>query len=118
MIHGIDHAQVAAPPDCERQARWFYGEVLGLPEVPKPATLAGRGGVWFQVGSQQLHVGVEREFRPALKAHPAFVTRDITALAERLVAAGVPISWDDALPGRRRFYAADPWGNRLEFLEG
>jgi catechol 2,3-dioxygenase-like lactoylglutathione lyase family enzyme len=116
MILGLDHVQVAAPPGCEAQARRFYGELLGLSEIPKPASLAGRGGVWFSLGDQQLHVGVEDPFEPARKAHPALRVEGLDALAERLVAAGAPVRWDEDLPGVRRFYTEDPWGNRLELL--
>ena len=105
----IDHVQVAAPPGCEEEARAFYGGVLGMREVPKPSSLAARGGVWFE----QLHVGVEEGFTPARKAHPAFVVDDLDALAARI---GDGVQWDDAVPGVRRFYAHDPFGNRLEFL--
>jgi catechol 2,3-dioxygenase-like lactoylglutathione lyase family enzyme len=108
----LDHVQVAAPPGCEAQARRFYGDLLGLAEVEKPEPLRGRGGVWFE----QLHVGVEEDFAPARKAHPALRADDLDALAERLGAAGAPVQWDEALPGVRRFYTADPWGNRVEVL--
>jgi catechol 2,3-dioxygenase-like lactoylglutathione lyase family enzyme len=114
MITGIDHVQVAAPPNCEHEARAFYGGLLGLQELEKPDALKSRGGVWFQAGSQQLHVGVQPDFQPAAKAHPALSTDDLEALAERLTLAGVEVRWDDALPGR--FYTEDPWGNRLELL--
>jgi catechol 2,3-dioxygenase-like lactoylglutathione lyase family enzyme len=119
-IRGLDHVQVAAPPDREADARRFYGELLGLAEVPKPAALRARGGAWFAVGDggQQLHVGVERDFAPARKAHPALRVSDLDALAGRLAGAGVEIAWDDAIPGLRRFYAADPFGNRIELLQG
>ena len=106
----LDHVQVAAPPGCEAAARAFYGGVLGLREVPKPLSLAARGGVWFE----QLHVGVEEEFVAARKAHPAFAVDDLDALAAGI---GDGVQWDDAVPGVRRFYAHDPFGNRLEFLE-
>jgi catechol 2,3-dioxygenase-like lactoylglutathione lyase family enzyme len=109
----LDHVQVAAPPGCEADARAFYGELLGLAEIEKPDSLRGRGGVWFE----QLHVGVEEDFRPARKAHPALRVQDIDSLAARLTAAGKRIEWDDALPGIRRFYTSDPWGNRVELLE-
>jgi catechol 2,3-dioxygenase-like lactoylglutathione lyase family enzyme len=115
VIVGIDHVQVAAPPGCEEGARRFYGELLGLAEVPKPAVLAARGGVWFACGAQQLHVGVEDGFAPAAKAHPALRVAsgaELRALADRLA----PVEWDDSLPGVRRFYARDPWGNRIELL--
>lgn len=116
-IKGIDHVQLAAPRGCEAAARRFYGELLGLRELPKPPALAARGGVWFAAGAQGLHIGVEETFAPAHKAHPALLVQHIDALAERLASAGVEVQWDEALPGQRRFYAADPWGNRLEFLQ-
>jgi catechol 2,3-dioxygenase-like lactoylglutathione lyase family enzyme len=108
----LDHVQVAAPPGCEGEARRFYGQLLGLAEVAKPEPLRARGGVWFE----QLHIGVEAEFRPARKAHPALRADDLDALAERLAAAGAPVEWDESLPGVRRFYTADPWGNRVELM--
>jgi catechol 2,3-dioxygenase-like lactoylglutathione lyase family enzyme len=114
---GLDHVQVAAPAGEEAAARRFYGELLGLPELPKPPALAARGGAWFAVGAQQLNVGVEEEFAPARKAHPALAVDSEAALrtlAERLQAAGVAVRWDGELPGVPRFYCADPWGNRLE----
>jgi catechol 2,3-dioxygenase-like lactoylglutathione lyase family enzyme len=114
MITGIDHVQVAAPPNCEREARAFYGGVLGLEELEKPEPLKARGGVWFSVGRQSLHVGVQADFQPATKAHPAFHVDSLDELAERLTLAGAPVHWDDAIPGR--FYTEDPWGNRLELL--
>src|SRR3954468_5324683 len=100
-IEGVDHVQVAAPPGCEAEARRFYGELLGLEEVPKPLALASRGGAWFACGAQQLHVGVAQDFEPARKAHPALRltdARELEALAERLAHAGVHVRWDDALP--------------------
>ncbi len=117
MIVGLDHVQIAAPRGCEEEARRFYGELLGLREVPKPQKLATRGGVWFQVGAQQLHIGVEDEFHPARKAHPAFAVDDLDALAQQLEEAGISVTWDDAIPNVRRFYVSDPWGNRLELLQ-
>ncbi len=108
----LDHVQVAAPPGCEAEARRFYGELLGLAEVAKPEPLRARGGVWFE----HLHVGVEVEFSPARKAHPALRADDLDTLAERLAAAGAPVEWDESLPGVRRFYTADPWGNRVELM--
>jgi catechol 2,3-dioxygenase-like lactoylglutathione lyase family enzyme len=109
----IDHVQLAAPPGSEAAARAFYGGVLGLEEVEKPEPLRARGGVWFRLGAgQELHVGVDPDFSPANKAHPAFAVDDLDALAARIG----DVSWDDALPQARRFYARDPFGNRLEFL--
>jgi catechol 2,3-dioxygenase-like lactoylglutathione lyase family enzyme len=113
-IVGLDHVQVAAPPGCEDDARRFYGKLLGLPEVPKPERLQPAGGVWFQAGDQQLHVGADEEFTPARKAHPALAVGpgELEPLAARLVEAGVDLHWDE-----RRFHTHDPWGNRLEVLE-
>jgi extradiol dioxygenase family protein len=110
--------QIAAPPDCEAQARRFYGKLLGLAELEKPAPLRARGGVWFALGDAQLHIGVEADFRPARKAHPA-LRLDAAALddlARTLTDAGTPVRWDGELPHVRRFFTDDPWGNRLEFL--
>ena len=117
-VTGIDHVQVAAPPGCEGDARAFYGDLLGLDEVVKPAGLAGRGGCWFRVGGQELHVGVEESFAPARKAHPGFVVDDLDALRERLAGAGIEVRGDTSLPDARRFFVADPFGNRLEFRQG
>jgi catechol 2,3-dioxygenase-like lactoylglutathione lyase family enzyme len=115
---GIDHVQLAAPPGCEPRARDFYGGLLGLVEIEKPEPLRARGGVWFAIGSGQLHIGVEAEFAPARKAHPALsvAATGIDALADRLQNAGVPVTWDRALAGVRRFFTEDPWRNRLELV--
>jgi catechol 2,3-dioxygenase-like lactoylglutathione lyase family enzyme len=126
VIRALHHVQVAAPAGCEPAARAFYGGLLGLPEVAKPAELRGRGGVWFGLGDgggagQQLHVGVERDFVPARKAHPALAVASITALealAQRLAGAGAAVTWDESIPEVRRFYTADPWGNRIELIVG
>lgn len=118
-ILGIDHVQLGAPPGCEAEARRFFGEVLGLAEVEKPPALAARGGVWFRIAEcQQIHVGVEGRFSPASKAHPALLVEPsrLRGLAERLLAEGAPVSWDDALAPQRRLYTADPWGNRIELI--
>jgi catechol 2,3-dioxygenase-like lactoylglutathione lyase family enzyme len=116
-VTGIDHVQVAAPPGCEAEARAFYGELLGLEELAKPEALAARGGCWFRAGTQELHVGVEEPFAPARKAHPGLVVGDLDALAARLTGAGIAVSSDDSIPGTKRFHAADPFGNRLEFRQ-
>lgn len=120
MIH---HVQVSAPPNAEDRLRAFYTGVLGWTELPKPPLLAKRGGCWFQVPGLggpdgELHVGVEADFRPARKAHPAFVV-DVDATAAALQAADYPVTWADPaeIPGRRRFHTEDAVGNRLEFLE-
>ena len=117
MITRIDHIQLAAPKGCEPAAREFYGSILGWPEIRKPVSLRARGGCWFQCGDQQVHIGVEPDFRPAKKAHPAFAVSDLAGLRESLEAHAVKITDDNSLPGTRRFYTEDPWGNRLEFLE-
>jgi hypothetical protein len=112
----LDHLQLAIPADGEAACRAFWGGALGLTELPKPAALTGRGGVWFQAGALELHFGVDLAFIPAAKAHPGFVTSDITGLANRLKAGGHSVTWDDAIPGTTRFFTLDPFGNRLEFI--
>ena len=115
----LDHVQIAAPAGCEDEARRYFGELLGLEELEKPESLRARGGVWFALGGDhQLHVGVEEPFAPARKAHPAFrlPAAELDELAARLEAAGERVEWDDSRRGVRRFYTADPWGNRLELI--
>ncbi|PSL00922.1 catechol 2,3-dioxygenase-like lactoylglutathione lyase family enzyme [Murinocardiopsis flavida] len=114
MLH---HVLLACPPGSEDRSRRFYEGVLGLAEIPKPASLEGRGGCWFRGFGIELHLGVEEDFRPARKAHPGLLVGDIDAWARRLSAAGSPVVWDDGFPGMRRFYTDDPHGNRLEVLE-
>jgi catechol 2,3-dioxygenase-like lactoylglutathione lyase family enzyme len=116
-VLGIDHVQVAAPAGCEAAARAFYGALVGLVEVRKPEALRASGGCWFKVGAQELHVGIEEPFAPARKAHPGLVVADLDALADRLRAAGIDVVPDEAIPGTRRFFADDPFGNRLEFRQ-
>lgn len=116
-IRAIDHVQLAMPRGEEDKAREFYAQVLGLAEVPKPATLAERGGVWFSNGRVELHLGVELEFRPARKAHPAPRVDDLDAFEDACRAAGLHPQPDPDLPGYRRFYVDDPFGNRLELLQ-
>jgi catechol 2,3-dioxygenase-like lactoylglutathione lyase family enzyme len=113
----IDHIQIAAPEGCEAVARDFYGALLGMKEIEKPALLRARGGCWFECGDRQMHIGVEKNFAPAKKAHPAFAVADLDELRRALTARGIAVIDDDTVPGRRRFYAEDPWGNRLEFVE-
>ena len=116
---GLDHVQLAAPEGCEAEARAFFGRVLGWAEIPKPGKLQHRGGVCFQCGAHQVHIGVQRDFVPAVKAHPAFHVRNLDALRRHLLVSGVQVTDDDARAeeGVRRFYIRDPFGNRLEFLE-
>ena len=115
---GLDHVQLAMPANREEDARRFYEGVLGLTETDKPAGLAGRGGCWFmsRSGAIHIHLGVDPHFRPATKAHPALVVGDLEPLRRRLEAAGVGVTEDDSIEGVRRFYASDPFGNRLEFV--
>ena len=118
MITGYDHVQVAIPADGEARAREYYGGLLEMAELPKPAALAARGGCWFRAGAAVLHLGVEASFQPARKAHPAFLVDDLDELAERLRARGYDyMRADGELPGVRRLHTADPFGNRLEFQQ-
>ncbi|WP_329251296.1 glyoxalase [Streptomyces sp. NBC_01478] len=117
MLVAVDHVQLAAPEGAEDALRGYYVGTLGMTEIPKPPVLAARGGCWFGAGAVQLHLGVEADFRPAKKAHPGLRVTGIEAYAARLEARGASVTWDDDLPGYRRFYSEDPVGNRLEFLE-
>jgi catechol 2,3-dioxygenase-like lactoylglutathione lyase family enzyme len=112
----IDHVQLAMPVGGESTARRFYVDVLGLVEVPKPTELAKRGGCWFASGLVQLHLGVESDFRPARKAHPALRCTDYQSLLERLRAAGVEVREAHDLPGTLRCHIDDPFGNRIELV--
>ncbi|QJC54012.1 glyoxalase [Paenibacillus albicereus] len=116
---GIDHVQLAAPAGCEEEARRFYGGQLQWEELPKPPELAKRGGVWFRCGRHEVHIGVQDRFVPACKAHPAFLVTGLEALRQALEEAGTATADDEARQeeGIRRFYANDPFGNRLEFME-
>jgi catechol 2,3-dioxygenase-like lactoylglutathione lyase family enzyme len=114
---GLHHVLLAMPPGEEERARAFFAGVLEMTEIDKPPLLAARGGAWFRAGGLELHLGVERDFRPAAKAHPGILVTDLDAVGDRLRAAGQDVTWDDEFPGFRRFYADDPFGNRLEFLE-
>ena len=116
-LYGLDHVQLAMPPAAEDKARHFYHDVLGLPEVPKPANLAQRGGVWFQQGALKVHLGVEAAFRPARKAHPAFLVEGLAEMVERCRQAGYQVSTDEPLAGYERVYVTDPFGKRIELLE-
>ena len=113
----IHHVQLAIPPDGEPQSRSFWSEVLGMRELDKPPVLAARDGCWFRGGDLEVHLGVEEPFAPARKAHPGLRVDGLQALADRLEQAGYPVAWDGEFPGHDRFYSADPFGNRLEFLQ-
>ncbi|MGD8281545.1 MAG: glyoxalase [Gemmatimonadota bacterium] len=112
----IDHIQLAMPVGHEDKARAFFVDVVGMFEEPKPESLQARGGCWFRQGACSVHLGVEDDFRPQRKAHPAFAVSDLQRLARTLTSAGHDVLWDDAIPGVSRFYTSDPFGNRLEFL--
>ena len=117
QIVGLDHVQLAMPAGQEAEARAFYADILGLSEVAKPEPLRTRGGCWFAGSGVALHLGVEADFAPARKAHPALRVADLEAARQHLTRAGVAITADDTLPHVRRFYIADPWGNRIELLQ-
>jgi|GEM_PF-1381009 len=113
----LDHCQLACPSGTEETARAFYCGVLGFTEMPKPVALAGRGGCWFTGYGAELHLGVDTDFRPARKAHPAIRVPDLDRLAARIRTSGQAVAIDETeIPGRRRFHAVDPYGNRLEFV--
>ena len=112
----IDHVQLAMPVGAEETARGFYRDLLGMAELPKPPDLAKRGGCWFASGSVLLHLGVETDFRPAKKAHPALCCQNYDALTHHLRAAGVEVKDDNSIPGVRRSHIFDPFGNRVELI--
>ncbi len=116
-IVAIDHVQLAMPPGEEARAREFYGRLLGIPELAKPESLVARGGAWFGHATLRIHLGIEKDFAPARKAHPAFLVDDLPALAARLREASFPVIVDDLLPGYDRFFTADPFGNRIELMQ-
>jgi catechol 2,3-dioxygenase-like lactoylglutathione lyase family enzyme len=117
MLLAIDHVQLAMPAGGEAAARGFYGDVLGLPETPKPPHLAKRGGCWFENDALKIHLGVEADFRPARKAHPGLLVSELDALKARLTQAGYALKDDEPLEGYDRIYVDDPFGNRIELLE-
>lgn len=112
----IEHVQLAMPAGQEEAARSFYCGLLGMVEIPKPAELAKRGGAWFASGPVQLHLGVEEDFRPAKKAHPALLCRDYDGLIQTMRKAGVEVREDASIPGTRRCHISDPFGNRIELI--
>lgn len=117
-ITAIDHVQLAMPAQKEEKARAFYSGILGLQEVAKPPNLAKRGGVWFESGDVKVHLGVEENFAPAKKAHPAFRVEGWQALVDRCQSAGYEVIPDEQIPGVRRVYVYDPFGNRIELIDG
>lgn len=112
----IDHVQLAMPPGQEEAARRFYAAVLGMEEIPKPIELAKRGGCWFESGGVQIHLGVEKDFRPAKKAHPAFRCADYGALVASLRDRGIAVEEPGGIPGVRRCHVHDCFGNRIELI--
>ncbi len=112
----IAHVQLAMPVGGEDMARRFFVDLVGMTEIPKPAELAKRGGCWFRSGTVEVHLGVEQDFRPALKAHPALVCENYDALIAKLKAATVPVKEDFEIPGTRRSHIFDPFGNRIELI--
>lgn len=117
-ILSIDHVQLAMPPGEEEKARSFFVNLLGFNEIPKPPELAKRGGAWFQSGNVQLHIGVDKDFHPARKAHPAFIVDDLETIMQKVQQAGY--EWDESQPpldGYRRAHVYDPFGNRIELME-
>lgn len=117
MMTRLDHLQLAMPPGAEDRAREFWIGLLGMQEAEKPEPLASRGGCWFRAGAVILHLGVEKDFTAQRKAHPAFCVAELDVLATQLAGAGYPVTWDETLPERRRFYTADPFGNRIELMQ-
>jgi catechol 2,3-dioxygenase-like lactoylglutathione lyase family enzyme len=117
MVTTLHHVQLAMPPGREREARAFYQGILGIPEVPKPATLNERGGCWFVQGDLKIHLGVDPDFRPARKAHPAFIALDLNLLKVALLSAGYKFRPDEELADYDRIYVDDPFGNRIELME-
>jgi catechol 2,3-dioxygenase-like lactoylglutathione lyase family enzyme len=116
-VAGLDHIQLAMPAGREAEARAFYEGLLGIPEAMKPPPLAARGGAWFERGALKIHLGVEKNFMPARKAHPGLLVEDLPALIATLAAAGIAVNEDEPLEGYTRVYVDDPFGNRIELME-
>lgn len=116
-VVGLDHIQLAMPKGCEETARRFYVDLLGFAEIPKPPSLAGRGGLWLRAGTCELHLGVDPAFHAATKAHPGLIVRGLDAMASRLEKAGNTTTPDAPIDSRRRLFTADPFGNRIELIE-
>ena len=117
MIRSLDHIQLAMPAGQEEKARQFFVDLLGFIEIEKPKPLRSRGGVWFQAGAAQLHLGVQPAFKPATKAHPAFLVDNLEKLRTKLMAHQIQIKLDSGTPNAPRFFVNDPFGNRIEFIQ-
>ncbi|MBH0161162.1 MULTISPECIES: VOC family protein [Fictibacillus] len=115
-ITGIHHVQICIPREKEDEARAFYKGILQLEEIPKPDALRKNGGIWFQFGHQQLHIGVEDQVYKG-KHHPAFLVDDLTSFKDHLALHQVPIQQELPFPGFSRFTIRDPFGNRIEFIQ-
>jgi catechol 2,3-dioxygenase-like lactoylglutathione lyase family enzyme len=113
----LDHVQLAMPAGREAEAIAFYEGILGITRVPKPDHLATRGGCWFEDGDLKVHLGVDADFRPATKAHPAFIVDDVRTIAGAVTAAGFAVTDDEPLDRYDRVYVTDPFGNRIELME-
>jgi catechol 2,3-dioxygenase-like lactoylglutathione lyase family enzyme len=116
-VVGLEHVNILIPAGREAEGRAFYGDLVGLPEIPQPEALVALGGCWFSLGSQALHLGAADPFVPAIKAHIALLVEDLDEAVRRFSAAGVVVRPDSRVPHVRRFYVSDPFGNRLEFIQ-
>ena len=116
-VRRLDHILLAMPAGRESDARKFYQGILGIPETMKPPNLAARGGCWFEDGELKIHLGVEKNFVPARKAHPAFIVDDLAGLEATLVKAGYPVAHDQPLESYDRIFVDDPFGNRIELMQ-
>ena len=116
FVRHLDHVQLAIPAGGEDAARAFFVDVLGFREVEKPEPMKARGGCWFESGGAMLHLGVDPQFIPAKKAHPAFLVEHFQALEATLLAAGYEFDRSDEMEGVERAFTHDPFGNRIEFV--
>jgi catechol 2,3-dioxygenase-like lactoylglutathione lyase family enzyme len=116
-IIGLDHVQLAMPPGRESEAEAFYAGFLGFVRIPKPEPMAGRGGCWFASGPVAVHLGVEADFRPARKAHPALVVRNLAGLAAAAAAQNIDLRPNPDQPDGAGYYVDDPFGNRIELID-
>ena len=116
-VVGIDHVQLAIPAGGEEEAASFYGGLLGMTPLPKPEPLASRGGLWFAAGGVQIHLGIEEDFRPARKAHPALIVTELDQLMTRLQDEGVEVRSGATVMGRLQRFVDDPFGNRIELVD-
>ncbi len=116
-VIGVDHVQLAMPAGGEQQARAFYRDVLGVPEIPKPQNLAARGGCWFESASVKLHLGVDKSFRAATKAHPGLVVSGLAVIIEHCRRLGLEVNETPPFGDYTRVFVHDPFGNRIELME-